>query len=358
MPVRALVVDDSRFFRRRIVEMLGADPRIEVVGEAVDGKDAIARTKELKPDVITMDIEMPVMDGITAVRKIMEECPTPILMFSSLTTEGAQPTLDALEAGALDFLPKRLDDLSGNHEEAVRLLRSRVFTIGVKGRTARREQAKGPPTAPKRPTPSATPKPAPAPAKRTGDIEVVAIGTSTGGPVALQRVLTQLPADFPVPLVMFQHMPGTFTPAFAKRLDTLCKINVRQAEDGDALKPGVALLAPGGMQMTVERRRPGTESVHIEEGEATLNYKPSVDLGFSSLAKSYGGGVLAVVLTGMGADGREGARALHAAGSTVWAQDEASSVVYGMPAAVADAGLAERILPLDDVGTALAKAVR
>ena len=361
MPVRTLVVDDSRFFRRRIVEMLSADPRIEVVGEAVDGKEAVEKTKELKPDVITMDIEMPVMDGITAVREIMKSCPTPVLMFSSLTTEGAQPTLDALEAGALDFLPKRLDDLSGDRDEAVRLLRSRVFTIGVKGRTARREgEARGgPPTAPRRPAPSAPPKPAPVPAKRTGAIELLAIGTSTGGPVALQRVLTQLPADFPVPVVMYQHMPGTFTPAFAQRLDSLCKINVRQAVDGDVLKPGVALLAPGGQQMRVERSRPGaTARVKVEEGDSGLTYKPSVDLGFSSVAESFGGAVLAVVLTGMGADGREGARALRAKGASIWAQDEASCVVYGMPAAVVDAGLTERVLTLDDIGREIARAVR
>lgn len=362
MPVRTLVVDDSRFFRRRIVEILDADPRIEVVGEAGNGQEALDRTAELKPDVITMDIEMPVMDGITAVRRIMEKNPTPVLMFSSLTTEGAKPTLEALEAGALDFLPKRLDDLSGNREEAVRQLRSRVFTVGAKGRTARREgeaASKGPPPAPARPS-SPAPKPPPArPAPSSGKVELVAIGTSTGGPVALQRVLTALPADFPVPLVVVQHMPGSFTPAFAQRLDNSCRIRVRQAADGDALEPGLALLAPGGQQMLVERRRPGGPArVRIEEADPNMTYKPSVDITFGSAARAFGGSVLGVVLTGMGADGREGARMLKDAGSTIWSQDEASSVVYGMPAAVAEAGITSRVLSLDDVGPAISEEVR
>uniref|UniRef100_UPI000485DDFC chemotaxis protein CheB n=1 Tax=Pseudomonas sp. RL TaxID=1452718 RepID=UPI000485DDFC len=199
------------------------------------------------------------------------------------------------------------------------------------------------------PTPSVSER-WPAPKRKA--YKLVAIGTSTGGPVALQRVLTQLPASFPAPLVLIQHMPAAFTGAFAERLDKLCKIRVKEAEDGDLLRPGLALLAPGGKQMMVD----GRGVVKILPGDDRLNYKPCVDVTFGSAAKAYGDKVLAVVLTGMGADGREGARMLKQAGSQVWAQDEASSVIYGMPMAVAKANLADGIYDLDEIGRHLSEA--
>jgi two-component system chemotaxis response regulator CheB len=351
MAVRVLVVDDSSFFRRRVTEMLDADSRIEVIGTAADGVEAIKQTALLKPDVITMDIEMPVMDGITAVRRIMQAMPTPILMFSSLTTDGAKATLDALDAGAADFLPKKFEDISSDRDEARRILCARVRLIGARGlgKTAI-------------PAPAAT-KPATAPSSvalgkrpRKGNYDLVAIGTSTGGPVALQDVLTRLPANFPKPIILIQHMPGSFTPAFAQRLDSLCQIQVKEAADGDQLKPGLALLAPGGKQMELESRG-GSVVVRIREAEAGQTYKPSVDLGFSSAAKVFPGKVLSIILTGMGADGREGARALKQGGSTLWSQDADSCVVYGMPAAVAEAGLSDFVLPLAEIGPSLAQAV-
>ncbi len=374
MPTRVLVVDDSAFFRRRVSEMLSADPRLEVVGTAVDGQDAIEKTASLRPDVITMDIEMPVMDGITAVRRIMAQQPRPILMFSSLTTDGAQATLDALEAGAVDYLPKRFEDISKDREEARRKLCDRVYALATRGhaRPAPRPAAGTTPGSPRVATgagrlrstypigaaaATATPaRPAPRPAfvPHRGNIKLVAIGTSTGGPVALQEVLTKLPGHFPFPLLLIQHMPGSFTPAFAQRLNQQCAVTVREAQDGDGLKPGLALLAPGGMQMILDSRG-GRTVVRIIESDPRLTYKPSVDLTFGSVAKLYPGQALAVVLTGMGADGREGARLLKQGGSSVWAQDEASCVVYGMPAAVAEAGLADQILPLAEVGPALAR---
>lgn len=365
MAVRVLIVDDSGFFRRRLTEMLSGDPRIEVVGAAVDGRDAIHKTQELKPDVITMDIEMPVMDGISAVRRIMAVQPTPILMFSSLTHEGAQSTFDALEAGALDYLPKNFDDISNNRDEVARVLRSRVWGIGIRGLpgSARAKIPTSPVTGNRTASPAAS-KPAPAPVARPanikkarkGDYRLVAIGTSTGGPVALQEVLTRLPAGYPVPIVLIQHMPGSFTEAFARRLDQMCAIQVKEAADGDILEPGKALLAPGGKQMTVEAR--GTMlKVRIQESAPEQNYKPCVDITFSSIAKALPGKALAVVLTGMGADGREGARLLHQTGATIWAQDEASSVIYGMPMAIAQAGLADQILSLKDVGPQLVAGV-
>lgn len=353
MPVRVLVVDDSGFFRRRLTEILNADPRIEVIGTAVDGKEAIDQTIQLKPDVVTMDIEMPVMDGITAVRKIMERCPTPVLMFSSLTTQGAQATLDALEAGAMDFLPKNMDDISQDKELARRQLCARVRLIGARGLKHKPVLALS-----RKPGARAADLPLPpsTPPKPKGSYRLVAIGTSTGGPVALQEVLTRLPANFPLPILLVQHMPASFTPAFAQRLDKLAAISVKEAEHGDVLRPGTAYLAPGGTQMELTGSR-GHVSLNIYPGVAGQTYKPSVDITFSSVASVYKGDVLAVVLTGMGADGREGARALKAQGATVWAQDEASSVIYGMPAAIAEAGLADRILALNTVAPALTEAV-
>jgi two-component system chemotaxis response regulator CheB len=386
MAVKVLVVDDSGFFRRRVSEILASDSTIQVVGTATNGRDAIDQAIALKPDVITMDYEMPMMDGITAVRHIMQRCPTPVLMFSSLTHEGARVTLDALDAGATDFLPKNFEDISRNPEKVRQMLCEKIHTLARSNRrsspTAPPPVARGLAPAPvgarlarEGATRSAAPAPAvrsparpgaDAPARPVADApaqtlspppkrksyKLVAIGTSTGGPVALQRVLTQLPAHFPAPIVLVQHMPAAFTKAFAERLDKLCKIQVKEAEDGDVLRPGLALLAPGGKQMMVDAR--GT--VKILPGDERLNYKPCVDITFGSAAKSYGDKVLAVVLTGMGADGREGARLLKQGGSQIWAQDEASCVIYGMPMAIVKANLADAIYSLDDIGRHLTEA--
>ena len=363
MAIRVLVVDDSGFFRRRLTEILNSDPQIEVVETAVDGKDAIAKAALCKPDVITMDIEMPVMNGIESTRQIMKAHPTPILMFSSLTYDGAQSTLDALEAGATDFLPKRFDDISSDKAEARNILCARIKTLGSGARTAprrsqgtttsvlRQEVARPAAGGEEKQLASRVPSRA---AKRfnPGDYDVLAIGTSTGGPVALQEVLAQLPVNFSLPIVMVQHMPAKFTEAFANRLDQMCKIEVREAKDGEPLVAGVALLAPGGMQLLVEKRG-GRLLVRVkEETDPLQNYKPCVNTTFNSLAASIGGRVLGVILTGMGADGKEGCNTLKSRGATIWAQDEETSTIYGMPAAVAD--IAEQILPVKEVGKKLA----
>ncbi|MCK8682100.1 MULTISPECIES: protein-glutamate methylesterase/protein-glutamine glutaminase [Pseudomonas] len=380
MAVKVLVVDDSGFFRRRVSEILSADPNIQVVGTATNGKEAIDQALALKPDVITMDYEMPMMDGITAVRHIMQRCPTPVLMFSSLTHEGARVTLDALDAGAVDFLPKNFEDISRNPEKVKQLLCEKILSISRSNRRISSYSAPAPVVAPTpAPTPTPTPmpsssigygggapvrpSPAPIPARAPAQApsspapkrkayKLLAIGTSTGGPVALQRVLTQLPANFPAPIVLVQHMPAAFTKAFAERLDKLCRISVKEAEDGDILRPGLALLAPGGKQMMID----GRGAVKILPGDERLNYKPCVDITFGSAAKSYGDKVLAVVLTGMGADGREGARLLKQSGSSIWAQDEASCVIYGMPMAIVKAELADAVYALDDIGRHIVEA--
>ena len=353
MVARVLIVDDSSFFRRRVNEILDADRNIEVIGMAKNGLDAVEQAEKLKPDVITMDIEMPVMDGITAVRKIMQKSPIPILMFSSLTTDGAQATLDALDAGAVDFLPKKFDDISSDRDEAKRLLCARVRQIAARG-IAKPVSSPKPVQAATTSPARVTTRPLTTPAK--GNYQIVAIGTSTGGPVALQDVLTKLPENFPLPIILIQHMPATFTPAFAQRLNGLCQIEVREAADGDVLTPGVALLAPGGKQMEVIKR--GAASyIKISEPLPGQNYKPSVDVAFTSVANVYPGKALAIVLTGMGADGCEGARKMKQGGAKLWSQDEASCVVYGMPAAVADAGLSDHVLPLSSIGDSLARSV-
>ncbi len=350
MTVSVLIVDDSGFFRRRLSEMIGACPGLSVVGTASNGREAIERVRELKPDVITMDYEMPIMDGITAIKAIMAEQPTPILMFSSLTYEGARVTLQALEAGAVDYLPKNFEEISRNSAELRERFSERLLAIA---RSARRPAVAAPPasTARHSTAPGADPVAASPRSRLTASsFSLVAIGTSTGGPIALQQILSQLPARFPLPLVLLQHMPASFTPAFAERLDALCRIEVREAVDGDSLRPGLALLAPGGKQLMIAKGG----KVKVLPGDERLNYKPCVDVTFGSAANVYRDRVLALVLTGMGSDGCEGARLLKQAGSTVWAQDEASCVIYGMPMAVARAGLADDIMPLSALGNRLA----
>ncbi len=256
MPIKVLVVDDSSFFRRRVSEIINAESRLEVIDVATNGREAVDKAMRLKPDVITMDIEMPVMDGISAVREIMANNPTPILMFSSLTHDGAKATLDALDAGALDFLPKKFEDIARNREDAVTLLQQRVLQIAAKRNFMRRPVVTSSVTSSNLASrsssdssASAQGRVATAPSalsrfKATGKkYQLTAIGTSTGGPVALQKILTKLPANYPHPIILIQHMPATFTGAFASRLNSLCKIQVKEAEDGDVLKPGTAYLA-------------------------------------------------------------------------------------------------------------------
>ncbi|AGH82037.1 chemotaxis-specific protein-glutamate methyltransferase [Psychromonas sp. CNPT3] len=368
MAVKVLVVDDSSFFRRRVSEIINNSPALEVIATANNGQEAIDMVIKYKPDVVTMDIEMPVMDGITAVKKIMASHPVPILMFSSLTHQGASATLDALEAGAADFLPKKFEDIARDKEEAISLLQQRILAISrrrvarvvtkpIVTATPARSALRSTPLVR---TPLATSRPSAPVAsvvkstisrafKASGKTySILAIGTSTGGPVALQKVLAELPANFKLPILLIQHMPGTFTKAFADRLNGICKINVKEASDGDVLQAGCAYLAPGGKQLLIEGRN-GNARIRILDGNEKLNYKPSVDITFASLSKIYTNKVLAVVLTGMGADGRDGARMLKDKGSVIWAQDEASCVVYGMPQAVYKAGIATESIPLDQV---------
>lgn len=365
MAYKVLVVDDSSFFRRRVSDILSQDPNIEVIDVATNGQEAVEKAASLKPDAITMDIEMPVLNGIEAVRKIMEKSPTAILMFSSLTHEGASATLEALDAGALDFLPKKFNEIAKNSEDAGQLLRQRVLQLARKkpfisrrAASVNRSTRQTTTTSPfKRTSPVvAAPKAASQLRRSSGkQYKLLAIGTSTGGPVALQKILTQLPQNFPLPIIMIQHMPAAFTAAFSKRLDSLCQITVKEASDGDRLQPGVAYLAPGGKQMVLDGTENASKLRILEDNSDRVAYKPSVDVSFGSAAKVFSGNVLGVILTGMGADGREGSRMLKSKGATIWAQDEASCVVYGMPQAVTTAGISELSLPLDEVAGSILK---
>lgn len=363
--VKVLVVDDSAFMRNALSNMLSSDPDIQVVGTARDGLDALAKIKTLRPDIVTLDIEMPRMDGITALKHIMEENPLPVVMVSSLTEEGARETLEALELGALDFIPKNLHELSVNILKIKPILVDKIKVLS-RHRVMRRRAPQSAPSARDKHLPHgagehATSRTEEEPRKHlsmpeesrrvTADrrMGVLAIGTSTGGPKALQDILPLLPANFPVPIVIAQHMPHNFTGPFAARLNQLSQITVREAKEGDKLQPGLALIAPGGTNMRVKRTGAIDAVVKISESREEFIYCPSADALLMSLVESYPGRILAVVLTGMGHDGLVGARAVKQDGGRIFVQNEATCVVYGMPKAVADAGLADKILPLPSI---------
>lgn len=459
MGIKVLIVDDSTFFRKRLTEIIKGDPGLEVVGEAKDGREGVDKAMSLRPDVITMDVEMPVLDGIAAVKEIMSKCPTPILMFSSLTFEGANSTFKALEAGAVDFMPKNFDDIAHKREDALNALRSSIKAV------ARSHIRRGPvsasATTTSRPSASATTAGSSfartsttttsarpslsttrstlgtagtnhiasrssatsfnsgglssrasaqmdasslvkastnepmSPSARNGldriceslkDVnpgrpaaamqfsfgnargvstnfkvsgkshELIAIGSSTGGPIALQGIIPKLPR-LNVPLVIVQHMPASFTSTFAQRLNNMSQNKVVEAQEGMFLEPGCCYIAPGGRQMIFEKAA-GRTKIRILPADARIVYHPCVDVSFASLASIYGGSVLAMILTGMGSDGCEGCRLLKKNGAVIWAQNEDTCVVYGMPQAVVNSGIADQILPLDKFADCITQEMR
>ncbi|EPJ45977.1 MAG: CheY-like receiver domain [Osedax symbiont Rs1] len=369
MAVRVLVVDDSAFFRQRISEILSRDSNIVIVGTAKDGLDAIEKNSSLKPDVITMDVEMPKLNGIDAVRHIMRECPTQVLMVSSLTHEGAQITLQAMDAGAVDYLTKDMRAWMSKSDSLNQDLIGRIIALGRskyfvkssflntpqkshherKSPTSRIFKLDSAAETAKRVTGLATTKAGSIRPSVNRSCKLIVIGSSTGGPAALQEILTKLPATFPYPILLVQHMPNTFTAVFAERLNQQCAIEIKHAESGDKLKPGRALLAPGGLQMMLDSR--GT--VQILEGDSSLTYKPSIDVTFASAAKVFGAKTLGIILTGMGADGRDGAKLLKSTGASIWAQSERTCTIYGMPQAAAKAGVVDSVVDLNDFSKCL-----
>lgn len=352
MTIRVLVVDDSRFICNRVREILEEEPDFKVVGVAFNGREAVELAAVLHPDVITMDVEMPVMDGITAVSKIMRSHPCPILMFSAMTQVGAKATWEALHAGAIDFLPKQLDDIDVNRETAKSMLRARVRMVASQARKV--SLTKPLSYTDQKDKPSAKflqQGPQKSASSALGKIDLLVIAASTGGPVAIQRVLCQIPANCAVPVLLVQHMPSQFTKSFAERLNQLCNITVKEAEQGDLVRGGCALLSPGGMQMLVKPVG-GRQQITLRAKQAGEIYSPCIDLTFSSLAENFSGRILAVVLTGMGADGKEGAIRLKQHGAEVWAQNEESSTIYGMPRAIVEANIADKIYSLDEIANA------
>lgn len=347
--IRVLVVDDSAFMRKAISMMLDGDPEIEVLDTARDGLEAIEKVARLNPDVVTMDVEMPRMDGITALKQIMKDHPRPVLMISSLTKEGAQATIEALQAGAVDFIPKQNSYVSLEITKIREDLTAKIKSIArSRSRLIRRPLASA-----AQPTIATS---VASPPLRFGQSRVICIGVSTGGPFALQKVIPNLPGNLPVPVLIVQHMPPHFTRSLAERLNALSPLRVVEAEEGMTVQAGTVYIAPGGRHMTF---RPGGAGATIHtplEPSASL-HRPSVDVMFRSAVEVYGGRILACVMTGMGKDGLEGAREIKARGGQIIAQDEDSSVVYGMPKAIVDNGLAAGAYPLESIAGVLSGAV-
>ena len=341
--MRVLVVDDSAFMRRAITTMLSADPAIEVVGTARNGKDGVEQAKQLKPDVVTLDIEMPVMDGLTALRRIMRECPTQVLMCSSLTTEGSHAALSAMRHGAADVIAKDTSQVSLNVMSLQDDLQARVKALGGAGR--------------RRAMLSRTHADAPAeklPAYRDAQFDVVCIGSSTGGPPVLEKILTAIPASFKTPIVVAQHMPEVFTRSMAERLGRTCNLPVIHAEDGMPVAPGTIFIAPGGQNTHLKKIRLARWQLLVNSEPKEALYKPNVTALLHSAAQATLSRTLAIILTGMGEDGLEGARELHECGGTIIAQDEETCVVYGMPKAVTQNGLVAASLSPDSIAKVLA----
>jgi two-component system chemotaxis response regulator CheB len=351
-PITVLVVDDSVVIRRLVSDILGSDPGIEVVGTAANGKVALAKIPQLNPDVVTLDVEMPVMDGLetlTALRVLYPKLP--VIMFSTLTERGASATLDALERGASDYVskPANAGNVSASMETVRAQLIPKIKALASRGLAV-------PHRAPTTPAASAMARPpAHGPA---GRVDVVVVGVSTGGPDALTTVVSALPRDFPVPIVVVQHMPPVFTALFAKRLDSKSPLNVSEARAGDRLEPGRVLIAPGDFHLRLRPDKLGVKA-QLDQGTPENYCRPAVDVLFRSAPETFGANVLAVVLTGMGSDGAKGAASIVEAGGSVIVQDAATSVVWGMPGAVVSAGLAAQVLPLGDLARAIqARAAR
>jgi two-component system, chemotaxis family, protein-glutamate methylesterase/glutaminase len=340
--IRVLVVDDSALMRKLIPLILERDPDIEVVGTAMDGAFALKKIEELHPDVVTLDLEMPRMDGLETLRTIMRSAPLPVIVFSTHSREGAYSTFKALALGAIDFVAKPQDAAAGNLDPV-------AYQLAEKIKVAKR--AGGPKTFLK-----IAPE-IPALQKNRARVAVqpnriIAIGISTGGPNALQYVLSQIPGDFPATFVIVQHMPEGFTEMFARRLDECCALDVQEAKSGDLLLAGRVLICPGNRHMMV-RRMPRGEMAVLTDGAPINGHRPSVDVLFHSVAQEFALTAVGVLMTGMGDDGAEGLGAIKAAGGMTIAQSEDTCVVGGMPRAAIMRGYANKVLPLDGVAAYL-----
>jgi two-component system chemotaxis response regulator CheB len=340
--IRVLVVDDSALMRKLIPAILARDPSIEVIGTAMDGAFGLKKIEELRPDVVTLDLEMPRMDGIEALRLIMQRAPMPVIVFSTHSKEGAYSTFKALALGAIDFVAKPTDAAAGRLDAIAGEL---IDKIKVAKRAAGRKFS-----------PSVTVETKPV-EKKTGRAllppnRIIAIGISTGGPNALQFVLSQIPGDFPASIVIVQHMPEGFTEMFAKRLDECCALDVQEAKSGDLLVAGRVLICPGNRHMMV-RRMPRGDMAVLSDGPPVNGHRPSADVLFHSVAQEFALTAVGLLMTGMGEDGAEGLGAIKAAGGITIAQSEETCVVSGMPRAAIVRGYASKVVPLDGMGAFL-----
>ncbi len=342
-PIRVLIVDDSAFMRAALSRIVLSDYGLEVAGTAGSGAEALRKIGSLDPDVVTLDIEMPDLDGVETLREIMKRHPRPVIMVSAISEKDAEITFDALSAGAFDYVPKRM---SGTSLEIADI---RSDLVGKIRCAASHRQAFPASVHSKRPVASA---PLPGIARLPVTPEIIAIGTSTGGPRALQELLPRLPANFPVPLLIVQHMPPGFTTALANRLDRLCSIKVREPDHGERVQSGVAYIAPAGTQMIVKRRFDSQSFISLENQPAAT-YIPSVDVLMKSVAETYGNRSAGVIMTGMGSDGADGMKAIHDCGGLTIGQDETSCVVYGMPRVCAQRGILTTIVPLSRIASKL-----
>jgi len=343
--IRVLVVDDSSFMRKALCGMLAGDPHIAAVETARNSEEALQKIPTWKPDVVTLDVEMPVMNGLDALRKIMEMHPVPVLMVSSLTTKGAEETLQALELGAIDFIPKQLDGVVTNISSVQNDLISKVIAASASTGRLRKRSAVSSRSALPRTSVGLSSQSTSA----TRGSKIVAIGCSTGGPQALSELLPMFPKDFPAGIVIVQHMPKCFTKPFADRMNAQCDIEVREAAESDEVQPGVALLAPGGLQLRLARQKATRIGVTLAPNTEGLLHAPSVDVMMQSVAQLYAERTVGVILTGMGQDGLEGMRAIKVGRGRMVAQNEASCTVYGMPRAVVENGCADKIVPLSQI---------
>lgn len=344
--MRVLVVDDSAFMRRAIKQMLQSDPSIEVVGLAKDGREGFELAKKLGPDVITLDIEMPEMDGLTALRHIMRECPTQVVMVSSLTTEGSHASLTALRLGAADFLAKDMSQISLSVTNIQEELLTKVRALGAAPKNRLKKSTAGPLVAHAAPT------------FRPGQFDVICIGSSTGGPPVLETVLPALPASMVTPVVVAQHMPEIFTRSMAERLNESCQMPVVHAENHMPLSSRTIYIAPGAKNIHLNKTGLARWELLVNDEPKEAIYRPSVDALLASAARATGSRTLAVVLTGIGEDGLAGARPLHAVGGVILAQSQETCVVYGMPKAVTQAALVQASLTPEQIAQSLQSLAR
>lgn len=345
--IKVLVVDDSALMRQFISDILNSDPRLTVIGTARDGKDALTQIAKLRPNVVTMDVEMPNMSGLQALEEIMRLNPLPVIMVSSMTQEGAQTTMKALALGCVDFIGKPSGSISLN----IKTIGQELIDKVIAASTARVRTPRGNSSLPAINSDFRRMSP---PVNISGRRDIVAIASSTGGPMALGELIPKLPKRFPVPIVITQHMPKEFTSSFAQRLNESSQLEVVEGFDGLTLKPGRVVIAPGGSHLIIKRRN-GAAICGLSDAPPVLSVKPAANIMFLSVADEYGGNVLCVILTGMGRDGTDGAVALKKKGAYVLAESQKTCVVYGMPKSAVDAGIVDEVLPLNEIPDAMVR---